>query len=80
MDDDKRICATCGHELPIDGRGFQTGWYCCGEYFDTQECLDKSFVGTGETWQKHFDNANEQWSNSDCYWTEWEPETEEVTS
>ena len=42
------------------------GYYCCGEHFCSEQCLDKSFEGTGETWDEHYSD------DGDCYWSTWE--------
>lgn len=72
-----RSCATCSKPMPIvnnEGTSnvdMQEGWYCCDEYFCSDVCLNKSFEGTGETWDEHYDEG-------DCYWSQWELEFEEV--
>jgi hypothetical protein len=72
-----RICSMCGEPLPIGYENgnpkypVQQGFYCCDEYYCSQECLDKSFEGTGETWNTHFTE------DGDCFWTEWEIEEDE---
>lgn len=58
----KRICSMCNKELA------DAGYYCCDEYYCSRKCLDKSFEGTGETWEKHYKD------DGDCYYTEWENE------
>jgi hypothetical protein len=63
----ERICAIDGKQLPVSGL-VQSGYYCCGEYYCSKACLDKSFEGTGETWEQHYSEAG------DCYYTEWEVE------
>lgn len=41
------------------------GWYCCGEHFCSEPCLNKSFEGTGTTWDEHYAEEGE------CYWSTW---------
>jgi hypothetical protein len=50
------------------------GWYCCDEYYCSQKCLDRSFEGTGETWEQHYEDVGGD-DGGDCYWTEWEDES-----
>ena len=73
-----RICASDGKPLPkaSDPRMAVEGWYCCGEYFCSQECLDKSFHGTGETWEEHYESVGGD-NGGDCYWTDWEDDDED---
>ena len=63
-----RICTTCGKRLPIKDN-VQSGYFCCDEYYCSQECLDESFNDAdGLTWEEHYHD------DGDCYWTEWESE------
>lgn len=48
------------------------GWFCCEEHFCSQVCLDESFIGTGETWDEHYNAATSEDGSGDCYWTQWE--------
>lgn len=59
-----RKCSICGKPV-------SEGWYCCDEYYCSEECLNKSFEGTGETWEEHYESMGGD-EDSDCYWTEWE--------
>ncbi len=61
-----RICATCGHMLPVDKSNVQSGFYCCDEHYCSEGCLDKSFEGTGYTWDEHYSDDGQ------CYYTAWE--------
>lgn len=54
-----RACSIC--EKPM-----VQGYYCCGEYYCSRECLDHSFQMVNETWEEHFTE------DGDCYWTVWE--------
>lgn len=62
----RRVCVTDGKVLLVstEGEPTQSGWYCCDEYFCSQECLDKSFEGTDFTWETHFSD------DGDCYYTD----------
>lgn len=62
-----RICE-CGKALPLDDKNQQRGWLCCDLYYCSEECLNKSFEGTGTTWLEHYDDDGE------CYYSEWELE------
>lgn len=68
-----RICATCNKPLTFREDGTQEGYFCCDEYFHEGECLEQSFVGTGENWEHHY-NVTEG-LGGDCYFTEWDFET-----
>lgn len=59
-----RQCAIC--ERPM-----REGYYCCGEYLCSRDCLDKSFPDD-MTWDDHFTE------DGDCYFTEWDCDFEEV--
>lgn len=49
------------------------GWYCCGELYCSKDCLDKSFEGTGENWDQHYEAVtNEDGDSGECYRTQWE--------
>lgn len=55
-------CATCSKK--VDGSEEAGGYYyCCGGHYCNQACLDKSFDGTGTTWDEHYSDDGE------CYWT-----------
>lgn len=64
----ERTCFMCNNMLAIDENGFQSGYWCCEQYFCGDRCLNKSFLNSGETWEEHYTE------NGDCYWTEWENE------
>lgn len=66
-----QICSGCF-------AGMNEGWFCCGETFCSQTCLDKSFKGTGETWEEHYDAVTSDDGSGDCYWTEWEESEDAV--
>lgn len=57
-------------ECSICGKPMMEGYYCCDEYYCSRECLDKSFEGTGETWEEHYEKGGGD--EGDCFWTEWE--------
>lgn len=57
-----RTCLVCE-------RTMSSGYYCCDEYYCSEQCLNAGFVGTGETWAEHYSD------DGDCYWTEWESES-----
>lgn len=54
-----RLCRTCSKNMT-------EGYYCCDEYYCSEACLNKSFEGTGTTWEAHYTE------DGDCYYTEWE--------
>jgi hypothetical protein len=73
-----RTCV-CGEPLPRNAEGLQNGWYCCDEYYCSQECLNRSFEPINNhndagiapiTWEDHYTE------DGDCYWSEWEDEEE----
>lgn len=63
-----RICDTCKKPLNFLPDGTQSGVLCDDLYYHEGDCLNKSFEGTGETWEDHYSE------DGDCYFTEWEPE------
>lgn len=54
-----RVCSTCTKPM-------SEGYYCCDEYYCSDDCVNAPFVGTGEAWEEHYSE------DGDCYWTEWE--------
>ena len=63
-----RECDTCKKLLNFKPDGTQEGVLCCDLYYHEGDCLNKSFEGTGTTWEEHYTEEG------DCYVTEWEPE------
>lgn len=71
-----RMCATCNKPLPwSEEETGQCGWYCCEEYFCSEDCLDKSFDNPDVSdedrlngWEGHYTD------DGDCYYTDWELE------
>lgn len=60
-----RICSTCQEPLKFNFDGTQEGIYCEDEYYHEGDCINKSFEGTGTTWEEHYTE------DGDCYFTEW---------
>ncbi|NIL77148.1 hypothetical protein RhoFasB10_03289 [Rhodococcus sp. B10] len=67
-----RYCCMHGDLLPFNSDGYQEGFYCCGEYYCSQDCLDESFTASGATWHEHYSDDGE------CYWTEWHDDLDGV--
>ena len=68
-----KICAIDNKPLQWNNnKTGQTGWFCCDEYYCSQDCLEKSFDNTDVMeeggWDNHFTQEGE------CYFTEWELE------
>ena len=67
-----RHCTIDNKPLPFNKSGYQEGFYCCDEYFCSQECLDASLAAIGTTWDEHYSD------DGDCYWTEWHDDQDGV--
>ena len=60
-----RECNQCQRALPLHNE-VQFGYYCCDEYYCSNNCIEQSCADAGTTWAKHYTDDGE------CYFTEWE--------
>lgn len=66
----ERTCDNCGDVLPIENNT-QSGYYCCGGHYCSEDCVAVGSLDQHETWAAHYEAMGGD-ESGECYWTEWE--------